>query len=483
MSGRNLFGKIASLGETMSLRLHNTLTRRVEEFQPLNPPEVRMYTCGPTVYHYVHIGNFRTFMFQDILRRFLVYRGYRLIHVMNITDVEDKIIANARREGVSIGDYTSRYERAFLDDMEALRIQRPEVMPRATEHIDEMLRLVEELRERGLTYQSEGSTYFRINQFHGYGKLSGFDLSQQEVVVEGHIDEDEYSKENPRDFVLWKSHREGEACWPSSFGPGRPGWHLECSAMSMKYLGESFDIHCGGVDLVFPHHENEIAQSEGATGRPFVRFWVHGAHLIVEGQKMSKSLGNFFTLRDLLEKGCNPVALRYLLLSVHYRKQLNFTFEGVEQAESALRRADDFLLRVQETRSERPSNPGVTSRVAAARGQFEAAMDDDLNTSAALASVFELIRDVNPAIEAKEFGGENRAEIVAFFNDVNQVFDVFRIEEEELEDVQVLELIRQREAARDSRDFARSDAIRDQLLEQGILLEDTREGTRWKRRR
>jgi cysteinyl-tRNA synthetase len=467
----------------MALRLYNTLTRKLEEFNPLNPPEVRMYTCGPTVYHFVHIGNFRTFMFQDILRRFLIYRGYRLVHVMNITDVEDKIIANARKAGLSIGEYTRQYEQAFLDDMEALRIQRPEIMPRATEHIDEMLALVGQLQDRGFTYQSDGSTYFRINQFRDYGKLSGFTLSDQELAPEGHIDEDEYSKENPRDFVLWKGHREGEACWSSNFGPGRPGWHLECSAMSMKYLGESFDIHCGGVDLVFPHHENEIAQSEGATGHPFVRYWVHGAHLIVEGQKMSKSLGNFFTLRDLLDKGCDPVALRYLLFSVHYRKQLNFTFEGVEQAESAIRRADDFLVRVREIPDDRLSNPELTSRVAAARGQFEAAMDDDLNTSAALAAVFELVRDVNPALEGKEVGAANRDEILAFFSDVNQVFDVFHIEEESLDDEKILELIQEREAARGRRDFARSDAIRDQLLELGIVLEDTREGTRWKRRR
>ncbi len=466
----------------MSLYLYNTLTRRLEPFQPSRPGEVRMYTCGPTVYHYVHIGNFRTFIFQDILRRWLRYRGYRLTHVMNITDVEDKIIAAARKAGVPIFDYTRQYEEAFLQDMETLRIQRPEVMPRATEHIPEMLELIRRLEARGLTYISDGSVYFRIDGFPGYGKLSQLEAESAEAGRSGRVDEDEYSKENPRDFVLWKAARENEHSWPSPYGPGRPGWHLECSAMSMKYLGESFDLHCGGVDLVFPHHENEIAQSEGATGHPFVRYWIHGAHLIVEGQKMSKSLGNFYTLRDLLARGCKPEALRYLLASVHYRKPLNFTFEGVEQAEAAIRRVNDFLVRVREVSAAAPPTPALTERTKAALVRFEAALDDDLNTSAALAAMFELIRDLNPSLEHRQVGGDTRAALLEAFGKFNQVFDVFQVEEVAIADEEVLRLIRERELARSERDFRRADEIRNRLAAQGILLEDTKEGTRWKRR-
>ena len=466
----------------MALKLYNTLTKTIEEFTPLNPPDVHMYTCGPTVYDYVHIGNFRTFMFQDIVRRYLLYKGFRLLHVMNITDVEDKIIANARKQGVPIAEYTRKYEQGFLEDMATLKIQRPEVMPRATEHIDAMLELVHRLDARGLTYQGDGSTYYRIADFRDYGRLSGLDTSGQETSRGDRVDDDEYTKENPRDFVLWKAHREGEASWDSTFGPGRPGWHLECSAMSMKYLGESFDIHCGGVDLVFPHHENEIAQSEGATGKPFVRYWLHGAHLIVDGQKMSKSLGNFYTLRDLLEKGCNPVALRYLLFSVHYRKQLNFTFEGVEQAESALRRANDFLLRVREIADDRPEDSAFSVRVQKAREDFEKAMDDDLNTSAALAALYELIRDGNVALEEKRLGAANRDRILEFFHDANRIFDVFQVEAVQLDDTDIHRLIEEREEARRNRDFKRADEIRAELAERDIQLEDTREGTRWKRR-
>jgi cysteinyl-tRNA synthetase len=466
----------------MSLHLYNTLTRSLEPFQPSREGEVRMYTCGPTVYHYVHIGNFRTFIFQDILRRWLLYRGYRLIHVMNITDVEDKIIAGARKAGMSIFDYTRQYEEAFLEDMRSLRIQKPEVMPRATEHIAEMLELVSRLEARGLTYVSDGSVYFRIDGFPGYGKLSQLDAASAETGRSGRVDDDEYSKENPRDFVLWKAAREGEQSWPSPYGPGRPGWHLECSAMSMKYLGESFDLHCGGVDLIFPHHENEIAQSEGATGHPFVRFWIHGAHLIVEGQKMSKSLGNFYTLRDLLARGCRPAALRYLLASVHYRKPLNFTFEGVEQAEAAIRRVNDFLVRVREVSPVAPPTPQLTGRVETSLRNFEAALDDDLNTSAALAAIFELIRDLNPALESRQVGADTRAAVLETFRKFNQVFDVFQVEEESIPDEEILRLIHERESARKERDFRRADQIRDHLAALGILLEDTREGTRWKRR-
>ena len=439
-----------------------------------------MYTCGPTVYHFVHIGNFRTFLFQDLLRRYIQYKGFTLKHVMNITDVEDKIIARAKEEGVPIGEYTKLYEEAFYEDMALLRIQRPEIKPRATEHIPEMLDLMTELQTKDYTYTSEGSTYYRVRKFEGYGKLAR--MQSDEHFLSEQSEEDDRAKEHPHDFVLWKGRKEGETYWDSPFGPGRPGWHLECSAMSMKYLGESFDIHCGGVDLIFPHHENEIAQSEAATGKPFVKHWVHAAFLIVEGQKMSKSLGNFFTLRDLMGRGCSPLALRYLLLSVHYRKQLNFTFDGVEQAGKAIERVNGFLLRVREIPDEASENPDLTKRVEEARSGFEKALDSDLNTSAALAAVFELVKEGNLLLEKKTVGEANKKQILEFFRDVNKVFDVFQVEETVLEDETIVQLIEERVAARRNKDFQRADEIRDLLEGRGVLLEDTTEGTRWKRR-
>ena len=463
----------------MAFRLFNTLTQRVEEFTPLEDRSVRMYTCGPTVYHYVHIGNFRTFVFQDILSRYLLYKGYQLKHVMNITDVEDKIITEAAEQGLEISDYTKTYTEAFLEDMEALRIQRPDLMPRATDHIAEMLELIQRLTAEGLTYEREGSIYFRIDRFPDYGKLSRIDL--QEVPSGGRQDADEYSKENPRDFVLWKASKPGEAFWDSDLGPGRPGWHLECSTMSMKYLGESFDIHCGGVDLIFPHHENEIAQSQGATGHPFVKYWVHGAFLIVDGEKMSKSSGNFYTLRDLLEKGYSPLAIRYLLASVRYRTQLNFTFEGLGQAASALERANNFLQKVREIPTDRLPDDGVQAQIREAREGFESGLDSDLNTAEALGALFTLIRQANPLLEEASVGSAQKDEILELFRDANRVFDVFEIEGNRVEDETVQALINEREEARKRRDYARSDEIRAELAEQGIVLEDTGEGTRWKR--
>ena len=463
----------------MALRLFNTLTQRVEEFAPLQNQSVRMYTCGPTVYHYVHIGNFRTVIFQDILRRYLLYKGYKLNHVMNITDVEDKIITAAAEQGLEIGEYTKTYTKAFLEDMEALRIQRPDLMPRATDHIPEMVELIQRLSGQGLTYEREGSIYFRIDRFPGYGKLSGID--PKELTAGGRQDADEYSKENPRDFVLWKAPKPGEAYWDSDLGPGRPGWHLECSSMSMKYLGESFDIHCGGVDLIFPHHENEIAQSEGATGNPFVKYWIHGAHLIVEGEKMSKSRGNFYTLRDLLEKGYSPLAIRYLLSSVRYRTQLNFTLEGLGQATSAVARANNFLQKTREIPADRPADDRVQEQIREAREGFEKGLDNDLNTAEALGALFTLIRRANPLLEEASVGAEQKHEILELFSAANRVFDVFEVEGNQLEDERVQELINQREDARRRRDYTRADEIRDQLAGQGIALEDTREGTRWKR--
>ncbi len=438
-----------------------------------------MYTCGPTVYDFVHIGNFRTFVFQDLLRRYIKYKGFPILHVMNITDVDDKIIRKAGEAGVPISEYTNRYVQAFLEDIEKLRIEKPDVTPFATEHIDDMVDLVLKLREKGHTYESDGSTYYRINTFGDYGKLSRLDLSHTQP--EDRVDSDEYTKENPRDFVLWKARKEGEAFWDTPLGPGRPGWHLECSTMSMKYLGESFDIHCGGVDLIFPHHENEIAQSEAATNKPFVRHWIHSEFLLVESNKMSKSEGNQYTLQDLMERGCDPLAIRYLLQSVHYRKQLNFTFAGVEQARSALRRIHDFLLRVGEVPHDRPENPDLSRRVGKTRSDFLAGLDEDLNTSVALGVLFELIKDTNILLERQEVGTANRDQILSLFADANQVFAVLETEESQTEDQEILGLIQERKEARRQRDFRRADEIRDLLASRGIVLEDTKAGTRWKR--
>jgi len=438
-----------------------------------------MYTCGPTVHDYVHIGNFRTFVFQDLLRRYIKYKGFQLLHVINITDVDDKIIRKAKEAGLSISEYTDRYVQAFLEDMETLRIETPDIMPYATKHIEEMVELVLKLRDKGHTYERDGSIYYRINTFPDYGKLSKVDLCNTRTT--NRTDADEYTKENPRDFVLWKAKKEGETYWDSPLGPGRPGWHLECSTMSMKYLGNSFDIHCGGVDLVFPHHENEIAQSEAATDEPFVRYWIHSEFLLIDSDKMSKSEGNQFTLRDLTKRGCDPLAVRYLLQSVHYRKQLNFTFEGVDQAQSALRRIHDFLLRVGEVADKRPENPDLTQKVAETRGDFQAGLDDDLNTSVALAALFELMKDTNILLESQEVGRVNRDQILGLFSDANQVFAVFEAEELQIQDKEITELIGERKEARRRRDFQRADEIRDLLADRGIILEDTKAGTRWKR--
>ena len=439
-----------------------------------------MYACGPTVYDYCHIGNFRTFVFQDLLRRYIKYRGFALKHVMNITDVDDKIIKAALETGVPIQELTKPYVEAFLEDMETLRIEKPDLTPRATEHIEDMVELVAKLQEKGHTYKSDGSTYYRISTFSDYGKLSRVDLSESQGTAP--TDADEYTKENPRDFVLWKAKKEeGEASWETPLGTGRPGWHLECSTMSMKYLGESFDIHCGGVDLVFPHHENEIAQSEAATGRPFVRHWIHSEFLQVEGEKMSKSRGNQYTLRDLMEQGCNPLAVRYLLQSVHYRKQLNFTFEGVKRVESALRRISDFLLHVGEVPDDRSENTDLTKQVAQTLSDFLAGMDDDLNTSIALGALFDLIRSTNILLDRREVGAANRDQIIQLFGEANKILAVFETREQAVVDEEITRLIEEREEARRQRDFQRADEIRDLLLEKKIVLEDTRAGTRRKK--
>jgi|WetSurMetagenome_2_1015567.scaffolds.fasta_scaffold167743_1 cysteinyl-tRNA synthetase len=460
------------------LKLHNTLTSSEEDFHSLEDGVVRFYTCGPTVYDYAHIGNFRTFVFQDLLRRYLEYRNYRVIHVMNITDVDDKTIHNARAQGMTLRDYTTKYTEVFLADCKTLHIQIPGLLPRATDHIPEMVALIQKLEEKGYTYRKDGSIYFSIANFPGYGRLSKADFSGAQAGAS--VDTDKYDKENARDFVLWKANKEGEDFWETEIGPGRPGWHIECSAMSMKYLGETFDIHCGGVDLVFPHHENEIAQSECATGKPFVRYWVHPEFLIVEGQKMSKSLGNFFRLQDLLSRGHSPEAIRYLLLSVHYRKQLNFTMDGLRQAQSSIQRLEDFMLRAKEIANAEGLSPAFSAEVQTAREKFIDAMDADLNTSAALAVIFDFVRLAYQKDSQKSFSGGDAQAAIDFLKEIDGIFSILSAQSEIL-DEEIAQQIEARHAARRRRDFAEADRIRQSLLAKGIQLEDTKEGVRWKR--
>jgi cysteinyl-tRNA synthetase len=466
----------------VTLALYDTLRRKRVAFEPLEPGRVRMYTCGPTVHDYAHIGNLRTFLFEDMLRRVLAARGYRVTQVMNLTDVDDKIIKKAREAGETIADYTRRYTAAFFEDLTTLRVERAEHYPTATGHIPEMVALIRRLESAGHTYRTDdGSIWFRIASFEGYGKLSGVDLSGMRDGAR--VESDEYDKEDPKDFALWKAAEPDEEAWDTELGRGRPGWHIECSAMSMAYLGESFDLHTGGVDNIFPHHENEIAQSEAATGRPFARVWLHAEHLIVDGQKMAKSLGNFFTLRDLLERGFAPRAIRYLLLSVHYRQQLNFTFAGLEQAAAALERLTDFVRRLDDLRGGAGEpDADLAERCRRARVEFDAALDDDLNTSRALGVMFEWLRDVNRALDAGRGGAADRPGLQEVLNAFDAVYDVLTPDSAELTlEADVEALIAEREAARSARDWGRADTLRVRLAELGIVLEDTPAGPRWKR--
>ncbi|HWO00321.1 MAG TPA: cysteine--tRNA ligase [Blastocatellia bacterium] len=463
------------------LRLRNTLTRTLEDFKPLEGNTVRMYACGPTVYDYGHIGNFRTFVSVDVLRRYMKYLGYQVRHIMNITDIEDKIIRGMLASGKSLEEFTGFYTQEFLTDSDALNIERPELMPYATKHLAQMIEVVKRLSDGGHTYKSDGSLYFSISSFPGYGKLSGLKLEGN--LAGARVDVDEYEKADARDFVLWKAAKEeGEPRWPSPFGEGRPGWHLECSAMSMEYLGESFDIHCGGVDLIFPHHENEIAQSEGATGKPFVRFWMHTEFLLVEGEKMSKSKGNYYTVRQLIDQGHSPMAIRLLLLSVPYRTQLNFTLEGLRGQETALEGLRNFRRRVADFKGTADSSTRAQEIIARARQGFETGMNDDLNTSKALAAVFELRRDVNTAMDAGEFGADDRTGVLELLARIDSVLGVLGEEQAEMLDPEIEKRIEERNAARRARDFKRADQLREELATRGVILEDTPQGTKWKRK-
>jgi cysteinyl-tRNA synthetase len=466
----------------MALRLYNTLTLQLQPFAPERDNTVRMYTCGPTVYDFAHIGNFRSFIFYDLLRRWIRASGYALDHVMNITDVDDKIIRNAVAQGKTLAEYSEIYIQAFFEDSKLLRLEVPEHVARATEHIDQMADAIARLGEKGYTYPSDGSVYYRISHFPEYGKLSHNDFSGMKSGAR--VDIDSYEKADARDFVLWKAPKEHEPFWETKVGPGRPGWHIECSVMAIEYLGDTIDLHAGGIDLVFPHHENEIAQSEALTGKPFARFWAHAEFLLVEGQKMSKSLGNFYTLRDILGRGYPPETVRYLLASVPYRKSLNFTFDGLKSAATAIDRVRNYKLRLDTGKFPAGRNEQLAARTDEAVKKFRESMDDDLNTAEALASVFEYIRDTNTAMDAGEFlagNVEGASGLLRLFDSVFDVLDVTR-GADALTDAQVETLIAERTQAKKSRDFKRSDAIRDELTAKGIILEDTKDGVRWKRK-
>ena len=464
----------------MAIRFYNTLTRKKEVFEPITPGEVRMYSCGPTVYNYAHIGNLRAYLFADLLRRHLKYRGYTVTQVMNVTDVEDKIIRTCRETGEPLPSLTERYTQAFLEDLDALGIERADHYPAATHHIEDIVELIKRLREAGHTYEVNGDIYFRLSTFPEYGKLSHHKIEALQAGASGRVSADEYEAEDARDFALWKAHDEadGDIYWDTDLGRGRPGWHIECSCMSMKYLGEQFDIHTGGVDLVFPHHENEIAQSEAATGKPFVRYWLHNAHLMVEGRKMAKSLGNTYTLRDLLEMGHNPLAIRYVLIGTHYRQPNNFTFDALEGANESLARLRDFRLRLREIRGE---GGGLEAEIETAERAFGEALDDDLNISGALAAVFNFVRDANKQLDQGAAGKAGAEAALAFLDGAHAVTGLCPPADEESAPQEVLDKVNERQEARRAKDFARADAIRDELAARGWVIEDTPDGPRVKR--
>jgi cysteinyl-tRNA synthetase len=470
------------------MRLYNTLTRSEETFMPVDGQPVRLYSCGLTVYARGHIGNFRTFVCVDVLRRTLRHLlGYRVRHVMNFTDVDDRTIQGASAAGMELRAYTDQFIAAYREDARAIGLEEVEESPRATDpdNMKAMAEMVTALDRNGHTYRSDGSIYFRIATLPAYGRLSRLDL--ESIKPGARVDTDSYAKDDARDFVLWKAGKPGEPVWDVVDPPGRPGWHLECSAMALRLLGEPpIDIHAGGVDLIFPHHENEIAQSEGATRRPFSRFWMHVEHLLVDDQKMSKSLGNTYTISDLVAKGYRPSAIRYLLLSAHYRRQLNFTFAGLAQAEESLRRLTDFLARLEKASGE-GTNPEVGERVDEARVEFSAAMQSDLNTAAALAAMFDLVRALNTRMDEGSLSRPDAAVVRSAFEVFDRVLGILALRQAEDAappiPVEAIERrIADRRAAKSRRDFAAADRIRDELATQGILLEDSASGTRWKRK-
>jgi len=486
----------------LMIRFHNTLTGAAEPFAPLRPGEVGLYTCGPTVYDFPHIGNLRAYVFEDLLKRFLAFRGFRVKHVMNLTDVDDKTIRGANARGVTLEAYTAPFIKAFQSDLGSLNILPADVYPRATEHIPEMVALIQTLLEKGFAYRKEGSIYFAIDKFPAYGRLSKISLEDRRPGQRG--DSDEYEKESVHDFALWKAPKEGEPSWDTAIGPGRPGWHIECSAMSSKYLGPTFDIHCGGVDNIFPHHENEIAQSEAANGVKFVNYWLHCHHLVVDGQKMSKSRGNFYVLADILGKGYDPREVRFFLLATHYRKMLNFTFEALDQARAGRNRIRDFLIDLRGLKGDGPAGAEVFALIEAARADFIAGLEDDLNISEALAALFSLIEKANGLIARGKASRADAQALKSFIEAIDervlkieptsvylkadmagqtQVGDAAAVKIDvsgDLDDA-IRQKVEERQKARAAKNFKRADEIRQELLREGILLEDTKDGVRWKR--
>lgn len=464
----------------MALRFFNTLTRQTEEFNPIEANIVKMYTCGPTVYDYPHIGNYRAYAFEDLLRRYLKYKGYKVIQVMNITDVEDKIIKKSLTEKISARDITKKYTDAFFEDLKTLNIEEAEYYPRATEHINEMVSLIQTLLSKGYAYKSEdGSTYFSVAKFKNYGRLAH--INTEELITGVRVSHDEYSKENLSDFALWKAYEitDGDVFWETPLGKGRPGWHIECSAMSMKYLGEHFDIHTGGVDNIFPHHENEIAQSEAATGVTFVNLWLHNEHLLVEGKKMSKSLGNFYTLRDLIAKGYDPMAVRYLYVCNHYRGKINFTIEGISSAQTTLLSVHNFIKRLKNITVAGELSTIVKNLIRGAKKQFESFMDDDLNSPRAIASIFDFIKEVNIMLVEGSLTRESCAGIISTLLDFDCVLGL-RLHtalEEETMPQNIRALLDERALARKNKDWAKSDELRNELNRLGFAVEDKKDGS------
>jgi len=463
----------------MTIRLHDTMAGAVREFVPLEPGRVRIYSCGPTVYGPAHIGNFRSFLFADLLVRYLRYRGLRVTWVMNLTDVDDKIIRAAQAGNVSIGEVSERYVDLFTTDMATLSMTVPDVIPRATAHIPQMVELIQQLLDGGHAYRTDdGSIFFRISSWPEYGRLARID--PEGMRVGERVEADEYAKDDVRDFALWKGARPGEPSWETAIGPGRPGWHIECSAMSMAYLGTSFDIHTGGVDLIFPHHQDEIAQSEAATGRTFVNYWLHCAFLQMGGQKMAKSAGNIARVGEILQNGVSARALRLALISAHYRMALSFGDDSLQAAGSAIDRLDALLAALAAYRSDGPDDVSLPSALDGARTAFEAALDDDLNISPALAAVFELIRELNRHIDGRTLSTADAVRAIAFIRDLDRVLAIAPVAEEAL-DPELQRLLDERAAARANKEWAASDRLRNVLAERGILVEDTRDGQRWRR--
>ena len=464
------------------IKIFNTLTRKKEILKPVKDKKIGLYTCGPTVYDSAHIGNFRTYVWQDVMKRWLTYKGFKVKHVMNLTDVDDKTIKGSRKEGIRLTEYTERYAKAFFEDMKSLNIVPADVFPKATEHIGEMVEMVKTLIKKGAAYRTEDGIYFDISKFKSYGQLSK--LKIKELKAGARVRSDLYNKDEVQDFALWKfwDSEDGDVFWDTEIGKGRPGWHLECSAMSMKYLGETFDLHTGGIDLMFPHHENEIAQSEAATGKKFVKYWLHGEHMLVDGQKMSKSLGNFYTLRDVLKKGYDPKIVRYLLLSASFKQKLNFTFQSMDAAKNTFESLSNFMSRLKDVSGK--NNPAVKKMIAKVKKEFGGAMDNNLNMNNALASLFKFIGDINKLIDSGKIGKKDAKDVVAVMAELDEILGLGLGESTKKGKIseEAKKLIEKREKARKAGDYKTADELRKKLKDEfGIILEDTKKGIKWKK--